>query len=476
MADATRTADVDASILVVDDEAPIRESIRRILVKEGFDVRVAENGKRGLEAVRKRHPSLVLADIHMAEMDGLELLKSTNMVAPETQVIMMTAYGTVVDAVQAMKDGADDFLEKPISRATLIAAINKALEKHILVSENRVLRAEIERHRGIGNVIGRSHAMREVLDLVAQVAPTNATVLITGETGTGKEVIAKAVHHLSSRSDRPFVSVNCAALPETLIESELFGYEQGAFTDAKGRRAGRFQQAHTGTLFLDEIGDMASHLQVKLLRALQEGMIEPLGSSRPVEVDVRILTATNRDLRASVESGAFREDLFYRLNVVGIDLPPMRDRREDIPILVHHFIRKFADRNERAVEGIDARAMRALQGYEWPGNVRQIENVIERAVILSAGDVITPADLPHDIAGEDAALKDVLHIPIGLPFEEVKSRVIGETLKRANGNKELAAKLLDISSRTIYRWIRDQEEASAASEQPEAAREVTTVQ
>jgi DNA-binding NtrC family response regulator len=344
-----------------------------------------------------------------------------------------------------MKDGAEDFLEKPISRANLLAAIHKALEKHVLRSENRLLRAEIERHRGITNVVGRSHAMREVLDLVAQVAPTNATVLITGETGTGKEVIARAVHHMSSRNDRPFVSVNCAALPETLIESELFGYEQGAFTDAKGRRAGRFQQAHTGTLFLDEIGDMAPHLQVKLLRALQEGMIEPLGSSHPVEVDVRILTATNRDLRAAVESGAFREDLFYRLNVVGIDLPPMRDRREDIPILVHHFIRKFADNNERHVEGIDAKAMRALQGHDWPGNVRQIENAIERA-----------------------ALGDVLHIPIGLPFEEVKSRVIRETLKRANGNKELAAKLLGISSRTIYRWMRDQEAAATEGVEPTA--------
>ena len=469
MADASTTTEAAASILVVDDEEPIRDSVRRILLKEGFDVRVAESGKRGLEELRKSPPSLLLADIHMAEMDGLELLKSTKMIAPETQVIMMTAYGTVESAVQAMKDGADDFLEKPLSRAALLSAISKALEKHVLVSENRLLRAEIEKHRGISNVVGRSHAMRQVLDLVAQVAPTNATVLITGETGTGKEVIARAVHHLSPRTDRPFVSVNCAALPETLIESELFGYEKGAFTDAKGRRAGRFQQAHTGTLFLDEIGDMQPHLQVKLLRALQEGMIEPLGSSRPLEVDVRILTATNRDLGAAVKIGAFREDLFYRLNVVGIDLPPMRDRREDIPILVHHFISRFADRNERRVEGIDARAMRVLQNYEWPGNVRQIENVIERAVILAAGDVITLADLPQDIAGEDAVPEDMLHIPIGLPFEEVKSRVIGETLRRANGNKELAAKLLDISSRTIYRWIRDREEAAATSDEPEAA-------
>lgn len=460
MAEQSRTTEFAASILVVDDEAPIRDSVRRILVKAGFDVRIAENGKRALEELRKRPPSLLLSDIHMAEMDGFDLLKSTRMISPETQVIMMTAYGTVESAVQAMKDGADDFLEKPLSRATLLGAINKALEKHILVSENRLLRAEIERHRGISNVIGRSHAMRQVLDLVAQVAPTNATVLITGETGTGKEVIARAVHHLSPRTARPFVSVNCAALPETLVESELFGYEKGAFTDAKGRRAGRFQQAHTGTLFLDEIADMQPHLQVKLLRALQEGMIEPLGSSRPVEVDVRILTATNRNLTAAVASGAFREDLFYRLNVVGIDLPPMRDRREDIPILVHHFIRKFADRNERTIGGIDAKAMRALQNYEWPGNVRQIENVIERAVILAAGDVVTAADLPQDIAGDDGAPEDVLHIPIGLPFEEVKSLVIGETLRRADGNKELAAKLLDISSRTIYRWIRDQEEAA----------------
>ncbi len=469
MADGSHTTEAAASILVVDDEEPIRDSVRRILLKEGFDVRVAESGKRGLEELRENPPSLLLADIHMAEMDGLEPLKSTKMIAPETQVIMMTAYGTVESAVQAMKDGADDFLEKPLSRAALLSAINKALEKHVLVSENRLLRAEIAKHRGISNVVGRSHAMRQVLDLVAQVAPTNATVLITGETGTGKEVIARAVHHLSPRTDRPFVSVNCAALPETLIESELFGYEKGAFTDAKGRRAGRFQQAHTGTLFLDEIGDMQPHLQVKLLRALQEGMVEPLGSSRPQEVDVRILTATNRDLGAAVATGAFREDLFYRLNVVGIDLPPMRDRREDIPILVHHFIRRFADRNERRVQGIDARAMRSLQNYEWPGNVRQIENVIERAVILAPGDVIMLADLPHDIAGEDAVPEDVLHIPIGLPFEEVKSRVIGETLRRANGNKELAAKLLDISSRTIYRWMRDREEAAAAPAEPEAA-------
>ncbi|MEO2002841.1 MAG: sigma-54 dependent transcriptional regulator [Candidatus Poribacteria bacterium] len=460
MTDRNHNHEAAVSILVVDDEEPIRDSVRRILVKEGYDVRVAENGERALEELRKSPPALLLSDIHMAEMDGMELLKSTRMLSPETQVIVMTAYGTVESAVRAMKDGADDFLEKPLSRATLLAAVAKALEKHVLVSENRLLRAEIERHRGIDNVIGRSQAMRAVLDLVAQVAPTNATVLITGETGTGKEVIARAVHHLSPRMSRPFVSVNCAALPETLIESELFGYEQGAFTDAKGRRAGRFQQAHTGTLFLDEIGDMQPHLQVKLLRALQEGMIEPLGSSRPVEVDVRIVTATNRDLTTAVATGAFREDLFYRLNVVAIDLPSMRDRREDIPILVHHFIRKFADRNERSIGGIDARAMRALQSYEWPGNVRQIENVIERAVILTTGDVITATDLPHDIAVKDDAPEDVLHIPFGLPFEEVKSLVIRETLRRADGNKELAAKLLDISSRTIYRWIRDQEESS----------------
>jgi two-component system response regulator HydG len=306
--------------------------------------------------------------------------------------------------------------------------------------------------------------MQRILNLVRQVAPTSVTVLIRGETGTGKEVIAKAIHQLSPRRDKPFVTVNCAALPETLIESELFGYEKGAFTGASGKRLGRFQQAHTGTLLLDEIAEMQPHLQVKLLRIIQEGLVEPLGSHQPVLVDVRLIAATNRDLEQAVRDGLFREELYYRLNVVQLELPPLRERPEDIPLLVHHFIRRFAERNQRDIRGIENAAMRALQAHPWPGNVRQMEHVIERAVILASENVITLRDLPPDIAGKEVELCDGLYIPFGTSLEDIKSLAIRETLKRTDGNKELAAKLLDISSRTIHRWIADNGETTSESE------------
>ncbi|GIX08182.1 MAG: acetoacetate metabolism regulatory protein AtoC [Candidatus Poribacteria bacterium] len=465
------TGDVlERSILVVEDEDTLRESLQRILEKEGYSVRVAANGEEGLAEIRKQPPALLLTDLRMPGMDGLDLLRATKMLAPETQVIVMTGHGTVETAVQAMKEGADDFLEKPLSRAVLLPVIEKAMEKHILVTENRFLREEIERDRGLHNVIGQSPKMRRVLDLVRQVAPTTATVLIRGETGTGKEVIAKAIHQLSPRRDRPFISVNCAALPDTLIESELFGYEKGAFTDAKSRRIGRFQQAHTGTLFLDEIGDMQPHVQVKLLRALQEGVIEPLGSERSVPVDVRVIAATNQDLERAVREGRFREELYYRLNVVQIELPPVRERREDIPLLVQHFIRKYSQRHARTVVGIERAAMRALQNYSWPGNVRQLENVVERAVILSSREVITLEDLPAEIAEHESNGPVTITFPIGLTFEEIKTRVIRETLRQTEGNKELAAKILGISSRTIYRWLKEHPEAD-----PRAAPEEDTL-
>jgi len=459
MTEATRNVASERSVLVVDDEESVRESLVRILTKEGFTVRAVSSGEAALAAVRQEAPDLLLTDLRMPGMDGIELLKAVKALAPETQVIVMSAYGSVESAVRAMKDGADDFLEKPLSRTVLLPVIAKAFEKHVLLTENRFLRDELARSRGIHNVIGQSPAIQALLRLAQQVAPTTATVLIYGETGTGKEVFAKAIHQLSPRRDKPFVTVNCAALPETLIESELFGYEKGAFTDAKARRIGRFQQAHRGTLLLDEIAEMPPHLQVKLLRVIQEGVIEPLGSDRPVPVDVRLIAATNRNLEELVKTGAFREELYYRLNVVTMTLPPLRERREDIPLLVHHFIRKYAERNGRTIRGIENAAMRALQNHPLPGNVRQLEHIIERAVILSVEDVITLRDLPAEIGERTPTADDELRFPFGTTLEEIKSAAIRETLRRTRGNKELAAKILGISARTIHRWLNEHSDA-----------------
>jgi two-component system response regulator HydG len=445
------------TVLVVDDEEQIRESVRRVLQTAGYAVDVSPDGRSALSALRRRPPSLLLTDLRMPDMDGMDLLRAAKAVSPETQVIVMTAFGTVESAVHAMKEGADDFLEKPVPRAVLLPVVERALERYVLLTENRLLREELERTRGIQNVIGQSNAMHRILSMVYQVAPTSATILIQGETGTGKEVIARAIHQLSPRRGKPFVSVNCAALPETLIESELFGYDKGAFTGATGRKIGRFQQADGGTLFLDEIAEMQTHIQVKLLRAIEEGAVQPLGSTRPLAVDVRFVAATNRNLEERVRAGTFREELYYRLNVVSIELPPLRDRREDIPLLVHHFIRRFAERDRRPIRGIESGAMRALQNYSWQGNVRQLENVVERAVILAAGDVIALGDLPPYIVSNAAAAEDVLRVPAGMSLADVQSLVIHEALRRAEGNKEVAAKALDISSRTIYRWLRREE-------------------
>jgi len=447
------------SVLVVDDEDSVRESVARILRKEETEVRTARSGEEALELIRAEVPDLLLTDFRMPGMDGIELLVAAKRVAPEMQVIVMTAFGTVESAVRAMKEGADDFIEKPLSRGVLVPIVMKALERRVLVAENRILRDELERTRGVRNVVGQSSGVLRILNLIQQVAPTTATVLIQGETGTGKEVIARAIHQLSLRRDKPFVTVNAAALPETLIESELFGYEKGAFTGATGRRIGRFQQAHTGTLLLDEVAEMVPHVQVKLLRAIQESTIEPLGGSRPIPVDVRLIAATNQDLERAVENGSFREELYYRLNVVRVELPPLRQRREDIPLLVHHFVRRYSERNERPIHGVETAAMRALTNYHWPGNVRQLEHVIERAVILSTDSVIAPRDLPPELTANGDAPSDILHIPLGSSMDDIKSAAIQETLRRAEGNKKLAAKMLRISSRTVHRWVRDHEGA-----------------
>jgi two-component system response regulator HydG len=351
-----------------------------------------------------------------------------------------------------MKAGAYDFVSKPIKRATILKAARQALERQALVAENRKLKAKLADLTNDRNIVGQSPAFRDALDLVRQVATSDATVMLTGESGTGKELFARMIYELSERADEPFVAVNCAALPESILESELFGYEEGAFTGANGRKIGRFEAADGGTLFLDEIGELTPQVQVKLLRVLQEGEFERLGSNQPIRVDVRIVAATHKDLEEEMEAGNFREDLYYRLNVVNIEIPPLRHRLEDVPLLAEHFLGKYRKKNKREISGLSREALDALSNYKWPGNVRELENVIERAVVLDKDGLIDVDDVPDHIVSHEGESRHIT-IPLGTPLDEIEQRVLHETLKMTGGDKKLAAKLLDISTRTIYRKL-----------------------
>ncbi len=448
-------------VLVVDDDQAIREALSRTLEKLGYDAEAVGDGQAGLDRLRQGGVHILLADLKMPKLSGQELLKAAKAIAPDIEVIVITGHGTVEDAVEAMKEGAYDFITKPFKRVQIEKTITKAAEKQALVLQNRALQERLDDLQAGGQIIGRSPVMLRTLDLVNQVAPSTATVLIQGESGTGKELIANAIHHGSPRRDRPFIKVSCAALPETLLESELFGYERGAFTGATARKEGRFELADGGTLFLDEIGELSPATQAKLLRVLQEGEFERLGATRTLKVDVRLVAATNADLTALVREKRFREDLFYRLNVITIPLPPLRERREDIPLLAHHFLRRFAARNAKSVVGFTDETMDLLEGYTWPGNVRELENVIERAVVLTRSNMISPADLPEAIVGSEQATRHLV-VPIGTPLEEVEDRLIEETLRYAKGDKTLAAKLLGIATRTIYRRVKGESERPAA--------------
>ena len=439
-------------ILIVDDDRSNLESLDRVFRRERFEVVTAESGKAALDAVRKQRVNVVLTDLMMPGMNGVDLLKSVKAISPESDVILMTAYGTIETAVEAMKEGAYDFVTKPFKRIEIVKAVRRAIEKQTLVTENQALREELGRVRKERRIIGNSLPLRQTLEMVQQVAPSSATVLLLGESGTGKELFARAIHEGSPRRDRPFVAINCAALPESILESELFGYEEGAFTGARRRKEGRFELAHTGTLFLDEIAEMSPTTQVKILRVLQEGEFERLGATRSIRVDVRVIAATNKDLRARVQAGAFREDLFYRLDVISIHLPPLRDHREDVPLLAQHFLQRYAEKNAKTIRGISREAMDVLTDHRWPGNVRELENTIERAVVLAKGDVVTLDELPEALCGEVRQRKSVT-IPLGTPLEEIELQLIHETLKLTRGNKKLAAQLLGTSTRTIYRKL-----------------------
>ena len=436
------------SILVVDDEPPQLELIGGFLKKQGFEVTLAESGEKALQRFRRESFDLVLTDQRMPNLSGLDLLQAVRAVNPETPVIVVTAYGSIETAVSAIKAGATDYLTKPLNLDELLHRIEKVREHHRLVLENRDLREELgERHR-IEGIIGESGRMLEVFSLVRRVAPSEATVLIRGESGTGKELIAKAIHFASPRASGPLVKVNCAALPETLLESELFGHEKGAFTGALVTRKGRFEVASGGTIFLDEIGDLPTHLQAKLLRVLQEREFERVGSSLPISVDVRILAATHRDLERLLKAGHFRDDLYYRLNVVTIVLPPLRERRQDLPLFMDHLLRAFAEKNGKKIRGFTSEAREALLRYDYPGNVRELENIIERASVITRGDVIGRADLPISIQEpevEESSSKTDLPVVV----ERLERRLIREALDRSGGVQTRAAEQLGITERAL---------------------------
>lgn len=436
-------------ILVVDDDPSNRVTLQRLLEREGYRVSQADSGRTGLEVLRDSGIDLVLTDLKMPGMTGLDLLKAVRAIDPDIEVVVMTAYGTVETAVEAMKEGAYDFVAKPLKRLELVTTVRKALEKRALQVENRRLREQLGAI-GEGELIGRSDVMRALLDEVEQVAPSDATVLLSGHSGTGKGRIAKLLHRMSRRRDRRLVTVNCAALPESLLESELFGYEKGAFTGANSRKEGRFDLARGGTLFLDEITEIAPPVQVKLLRVLQEGEYERVGGTDTIQADVRVVAATNRDIEADVEAGRFRQDLFYRLNVIRLDVPDLRERDGDVPLLAQHFLAAFARKNNKDVVGFSPDALDAMNAYGWPGNVRELENAIERAVVLCRTEVIGVDDLPRAVRGARGG-RSFLSFEVGTPLKTVERRMIEATLRHCGGDKGLAASLLGITARTIYR-------------------------
>jgi len=448
-------------LLVADDDPGLRESLQRTLTRAGYRVALAPDGRSALDQLQGGGFDLILSDIRMPGLTGMQLLHAAKTLQPDIDVILLTAFGTIEEAVNAIKDGACDFITKPFRGEQLLNAVRKALERRSLLERNRVLEKQVEDLRSRGAMIGGSPAFRRMMTLVEQVADSSATVLIQGESGAGKEGVARAIHERSGRRNRNFVAVNCAALPEPLLESELFGYEKGAFTGAAGRKEGRFELADGGTLFLDEVSDLSPVTQPKILRVLQEGEFERVGGTRTQRVDVRIVTATNQDLAQMVREKRFREDLFYRLNVISITVPPLRDRREDIRLLAQHFLHVYSAKNNRRLEGFTDDAIRRLEGYSWPGNVRELENVIERGVVLARGALMDLTDLSEEIAGATPLPEGSLTVRIGTPLAEVSQRLLDETLRVTRGNKTLTAKLLGIDVRTVSRKLERREEDEA---------------
>jgi two-component system response regulator AtoC len=437
-----------AKVLVVDDEAIIRESIRDWLGDVGHQMLTAENGPQALEIIEKEKPGIVIADLVMPGMDGIELLKKAKEISPGIEVIIITAYGSIPTAINAIREGAYDYIEKPFCPERAELLIEKLVEHQRLLEENISLQQKLEERYRFENIIARSPRMQQVIEVIKVVAKSNATALITGETGTGKELVAHAIHSQSYRKNKPFVAVSCAALPESLLESELFGHEKGSFTGAYTQKKGKFEVANRGTLFLDEIGEMSANIQVHLLRVLEEKEFTRVGGNELINVDVRVISATNRDVKQAIAKEQFREDLYYRLNVVTIELPPLRERKEDITLLAQHFLEKFATENQKEITGFSPEATDFLLKYDWPGNVRELENAIERSVILAKNTLIEITDLPQE------KVIRVSPVPQRGRLKEVEKNHILNILAQSGGNYSQAARILGISRMTLYNKAR----------------------
>jgi two-component system response regulator HydG len=443
-------------ILVVDDERSHRLMIEAVLSAEGYDIAQADSGQTAIDAVAEKFYDLVIMDIRMPELGGIEALKKIKTISPGIPIVIMTAYASVGTAVDALKSGASDYLTKPLDIEELKMLVAKTLRIHQLEEENIYLKERLNDRFDFSNIIGQSPAMNKLFETMALVAPSEATALIVGESGTGKELIANAIHQNSPRKDRPFIKVNCAALPETLLESELFGHEKGAFTGATARKLGRFQLAHKSSILLDEIGEMSPATQAKILRVIQEREFEPLGSTQTFKADTRVMAATNKNLEEEIKKGLFREDLYYRINVVTIRVPPLRERHEDIPLLANFFLKRFAKKNKRVIKGFTPRAVDLLMRYDWSGNVRELENVVERAVIMARGEMITPMEFPENLKELDVELKEPsLNLSAGRSLKEVEKEMILRTLAETGGNRTHAADILGISRRTLQLKLKE---------------------
>jgi DNA-binding NtrC family response regulator len=441
------------NILVVDDEKNIREGLGKVLEMDGYKVVLASDGREAIQSLNRGDIDLVITDLKMPNLSGEELLQKATAMSANLPVIILTGHGTIENAVRAMKNGAYDYLTKPVNMDRLSLLVQRALSARELMLQHRAMQEELQKRHQFSNIIGKSESMKKIFEVVQQVAPSRASVLITGESGVGKEMIADAIHYNSARRDKPLVKVHCAALTETLLESELFGHERGAFTGAVARKRGRFELAHMGTIFLDEIGDISQNVQIKLLRVLEDKTFERVGGEETLEVDARVITATNRDLKSAIESGDFREDLYYRLNVVNIHIPPLRERKEDIPLLMSAFVKEIAEQNGRSIEAVEPKARMVLYNYSWPGNVRELRNCIESAVVMSKSNIITVDDLPPHIHNESD--QEFLRINTGSTLADIEREVIRATLAQANGNKTKTAEVLGIGRKTLHRKLQE---------------------
>ena len=443
-------------ILLVDDDKNTADGLKKILLQDGYDTGCTYTGNEALDLIEAEHFDIVITDMKLPDISGFSIIEKVKKENIDIAVVMITAFSSIQTAIDAMKKGADDYLTKPVNIEELELILKKILERRLLILQNKELKQKLNDKYNFSGIIGNTPEIQLIFKTITEIAPTAATVLIYGDTGTGKELIANAIHYSSDRKDKPFVALHCASLSEGVLESELFGHEKGAFTGAISQRRGRFELANGGSLFLDEVGEMNSHVQIKLLRVLETGKFERVGGEKTIESDVRIIAATNRDLEKEIKEGRFREDLYYRLNVINLKLPLLRERKEDIGLLIDNFLVKYSKKNKKDIKGITPQSAKLLDNYDWPGNIRELENAIERAVVMARNEYIEPNDLPSNInVNTKKSRKETFRIPSGATMKEIEKKVIIETLQTTNGSKSKAAKILGISTRKIEYKIKE---------------------